>query len=395
MRNLLGRAIAVLPEGPERRRLLPDLVEALDAAGEREAVSELIAELERGDAADRARAVVLRLLIDPLTGRRAIPDLLDDLDDAQRELEREGGALDVVRCERARGMLSWAACRADQAHAAYRRAYELLRELGRPALQRDVVDVLGGTSTMSGASLAEVRALMDRIAADLLPDAGPLLAASLAAGRSKRDIAAGLIEPDEARRIHEHLAQLLGEVGSERGQLGARGFLPVLAQLEGDDAEAERIYRELVAAHERLNNLYVLVNTLASWSLSLSRLGNTDAALRAVARGRQIVRDEDIADQINLDLAEARALAAQGDHEAARVLVDRARRTSEGMVMVLLSDEIDAIDAEVRRFAGDDAGADAIGRAVIERLSHRGALGIAAGFGRRLGLAEPGATRPT
>ena len=370
------------------------MIEALDAAGEREAAFEHIGELERGDAADRARATALRLLIDPLTRRRSIPDLLSDLADAQRELERAGDALDIVRCERARGVLSWAACRADQAHAAYRRAYDLLRELGRPALQRDVVDQLGGTSVFSGASFGEVRALMDRVASDLLPDAGPLLAASLASGRSRGEYASGLIEADEARQVLGHLAQLLGEVGSERGQLAVRGFLPLIAEQEGDDAEAERINRELVAAHERLNNLYVLANTLASWSLSLSRLGDTDGALQAVARGRQLVRAEDIADQIYLDLAEARAVAARGDHDAARALVDRARRTADGMVMVPLGYEIAGIDAEVRRLAGDVAGAEAIGRKLIEEVSSRGMLRIAATYRRRLGLAEPRATHP-
>jgi len=394
-RNLLGRAIAVLPEGPQRRRLLPDMIEALDAAGEGDAAFEFIGELERGDTVDRSRGMVLRLLIDPLNRRRSIPDLLGDLADAQRELDRTGDALDIVRCERARGILNWAACRADQAHAAFRRAYDLLQELGRPALQRDVVDQLGATSVFSGASLDEVRALVDRVASDLLPDAGPLLAASLASGRSRGDYVSGLIEADEARRILEHLAQLLGEVGSERGQLAVRGFLPVIAEHEADDAEAERINRELVAAHERLNNLYVLANTLAAWSLSLSRVGDTNGALRAVARGRQLVRAEDIADNIYLDLAEARAVAARGDHDAARTLIDRARRTSDGMVMVPLSYEIAGIDAEVRQLAGDLAGAEAIAGKLVAEISARGGLRTAASYRRRLRLAERTASQPS
>ena len=393
-RNLLGRAAALMDEGPQRRRLLPDLIEALDAAGEREAAFELVGELERGDAADRARGVALQLLIDPLARRRSIPDLLSDLADAQRGLERAGDALDIVRCERAREVLSWAACRADLAHSASRRAYDLLRELGRPALQRDVIDGLIATSVFSGASSAEVRALVDRVASDLLPDAGPLLAASLASARSRIDYLSGRIEADEARRVLEHLAKLLGEVGSERGQLEVRGFLPFIAEQEGDDAEAERVSRELVAAHERLNNLYVLANTLAGWSLSLSRLGNTDEALRAVARGRQLVRSEDIGDQIRLDLAEARAVAAQGDHQAARALVDRARRTSEGMVMAPTSYEIEGVDAEVRQLAGDLAGAEGIARKLVEQISNRGALRMAATYRRRVGLEEPRATHP-
>ncbi len=393
-RNLLGRAIAVLPEGPQRRHLLPDMIEALDTAGERDAALELVGELEHGDAADRARAMVLQLLIDPLSRRRSIPDLLSDLADAQHELRDAGDVLDIVRCERARGSLNWAACRADEAHAAYRRAYDLLQDLGRPALQRDVDERLSGTSFFSGASLDEVRALIDRISSDLLPDGGPLLAASLAFSRSRTDYMSGQIDADAARQALEHLAQLLGEVGSERGQLAVRSFLLVIADQEGDAAEAERISRELVAAHERLNNLYVLADALASWSLSLSRLGDADGALRAVARGRELVRAEDIADQINLDLAAARAMAASGDHARARRLVDRARRTGEGMVMVPLSYQIEGIDAEVRHLAGDVTGAEAIARKLIEEQASRGALRMVATWRRRLGFAEPKATHP-
>lgn len=393
-RNLLGRAIALLPRGPRRRRLLPDMIEALDAADDRDAASELLDELEDGDPADRARAMVLRLLVDPLNSGASIPDLLADLDGGQRELSSTDDPLDMVRCERARGTLSWAACRADHAHAAYRRAYELLQQLGRPALQRDVVDQLSVTSIFSGATVEEVRALGDRVAADLMPDAGPLLSASLAAERARIDYMSGVIEAEEARRIIGHLADLLGEVGSERGGAAARSFMGVIAEHEGDDAEAERINRQNVAANERLNNLYVLANALAVWSLNLSRLGDTDGALRAVARGREVVRAEDIADQLSLDLAEARALAARGEHDAARALVDRARRTADGMVMIPLSYQIEGIDAELRRLAGDIAGAEAIEHRLIAASEARGTVRIAATHRRRLGLAEPSATHP-
>ena len=64
-RNLLGRAIALLPEGPDRRALLPDLIEALVEVGEHDRIEALVDELERGSDRDRAVGVALRVIWDP------------------------------------------------------------------------------------------------------------------------------------------------------------------------------------------------------------------------------------------------------------------------------------------------------------------------------------------
>jgi hypothetical protein len=70
--NLLGRAIAVLPPGSQRRRTIPDLVEALYQRGRPAATSLLIQELDGGDEADRATAVILRVLVEPINATSSV-----------------------------------------------------------------------------------------------------------------------------------------------------------------------------------------------------------------------------------------------------------------------------------------------------------------------------------
>ena len=56
----------MLPPGRQRRQVIPDLVEALYQHGRPADTGALIQELEGGDDADRATAVILRVLLEPI-----------------------------------------------------------------------------------------------------------------------------------------------------------------------------------------------------------------------------------------------------------------------------------------------------------------------------------------
>ncbi len=384
-RTLLGRAVALLPESPHRRALLPDFIAALAGAGDSSAPAYLD-ELERGGALDRARATALRILTDPLARGDSVESLYRGLASAHAVVEADGTPMDVVRSDQARGILSWLACRADDAVAAYRRAYERLRTLGQPALLAQLVEWVAATGAFSGATASEMREIIDRMDADLRPTAGPLLTASLDATRARGAYFRGEITADEARGTIQRQATLFREIGSEFGELSASNFLAVIDASEGDAVAAERRRAEIAKAYGRLRFLPLQANALAEWSLSLSRIGEWERALAAVAQAREVARPDDIADGILMDLAEASALGGRGDYASARELVDRARRRADGIVMVLLSENVDFVDAQLRLMAGDPEEAARIGHRLVSAIRARGGHRWADALQGRLGL---------
>src|SRR6185437_15887039 len=153
--NLLRRALALAPDGDARRRLIPDLADALiDAREEVDEVDELLAEVVHGDANDM---------------------------------------LALVRCERARGWVYWSAARFGAAHLAYRRALELLRQADNRVLAREVVFDVWISSAFGGHTVAEGLRLFDELESEA-EAAGPLLATALRAFRSRLLYLAGELD---------------------------------------------------------------------------------------------------------------------------------------------------------------------------------------------------------
>ena len=94
---------------------------------------------------------------------------------------------------------------------------------------------------------------------------------------------------------------------------------------------------------------------LGQTALNKSRLGRPEEALEIVANARRIGSEEDIADQIQLDLAEAHARARHGEQAAARSSLESARIRAAGTRMTFLNDEIDVVDGELEMMAGNRA----------------------------------------
>jgi class 3 adenylate cyclase len=94
--NLLGRAVAMLPPGRQRRQVIPDLVEALYQHGRPADTGALIQELEGGDDADRATAVILRVLLEPISTTSSVEKTRAALDAAGLHLGRVRPGLSVT-----------------------------------------------------------------------------------------------------------------------------------------------------------------------------------------------------------------------------------------------------------------------------------------------------------
>lgn len=96
-----------LPPGSQRRHVIPDLVEALYQHGRPADTGVLIQELEGGDDADRATAVILRVLVEPISPTSSVEATRAALESAGLHVEASD-PVSVSRFERAPG---WPAMR--------------------------------------------------------------------------------------------------------------------------------------------------------------------------------------------------------------------------------------------------------------------------------------------
>ena len=211
-RNLLERAVALLPEGRERRAFLPDLVEAVYESDERSRGDEYLEELERGDDADRALATAIRAIVN-VAGRPA-ETLLAEIDAAQAVLEPTGDVLALARCELARGQIEWARCHMGTAESAFRRASELERSVGFRGHLRWLVQSTALAAVLGGVHARDIFALLDELE-QRADAAGPLAAGAVRGMRARVSFGAGIWELAEVQATIETECSLLREAGHE------------------------------------------------------------------------------------------------------------------------------------------------------------------------------------
>jgi class 3 adenylate cyclase len=366
--TLLRRAVVLLPEGSERRDLVPELVEALIAAGDDEPIHELLLDLERGDEHDRASAFALRVLTLPTGAESDAPSRLAD---AQSILTAAGDLVGEARCERARGWLAWAACQAGAAHEAYRRAHGLLRRAGRRAWERDLLQWLQVSAAFGGIPVDEVLELLADFEAEA-GDGGPLLAAALSSAKARSRYVAGRIDAATARAAFDGEIELLRQTGSHLAAAEVDQFWTQVLWLEGDREGHEAALRAKVDSLEGVGRHLYLANMLGQWAIALCALGDAQAALAAVERARGLAAADDVADQIELDAAEAYARALLGELPAAHELLGRAGERASGIQMRIVTDELERVGAEVDRLSGDGKQAAATLRRLADDAEARG-----------------------
>lgn len=368
--NLLGRALELAETESDRRRLIPDLADALIESRDREEeVVALLDELDFGDAHDRALATVLRLRSYP--GGGTLDGLLATLDSAHAALAESGDTVGLVRCEDARAWVYWGACRMRDAHDAFLRSFRLQRSVGSSVLLRDVVFGACLAGVFSGLPADDFRRLLDDLA-DEAAQAGPMLAGTLEGFRARLEYGAGRLDADAVLAAAAAEVALLEESGAGTTVAATRNYeRTVIPWLEGDAAGLEAGARAQ-AEETRTVGAVFHANALAAWALALCHLGPFEQALELVAEAREIADPEDIADQVTLDCAEAYALALAGETEAPRALLARARATAEGTDLHVPVTEQDYVEACVLRELGEVDGARRLLQALVERETQRG-----------------------
>jgi hypothetical protein len=371
-RNLLRRALALLDDGRDRRRLIPDLVDALIEERDDVRVEETVAllrELEGGDDRDRALAAVLRIRDDP--GGR-LEDLLATLDDAEAVLAGAGDGMGLARAEHARAWVYWGACRARDAHEAYLRARMHLEAVGGTILQRDVIFGICITGMFGGVPGEDLSRLLDELDRSASM-AGPLLATTVAAFRARLEYGSGRGSIDAIRAIADHEVELLEQTGAGLSVVTARMYERVVVPwLEGDDREVERGARTRVEATKAFGTRLFYANALAMWASALCRVGEPERALGLVDEARPIAAPDDVADQISLDLAEGYARALLGQEEAARPLIERASAKAETIEMWSPAFDHRYDEAWARNALGDRDGARRLLTELVETNVARG-----------------------
>jgi class 3 adenylate cyclase len=346
-RSLLERAIALLAEGTERQPLYAYLLHALVESGGPMLESTLEA-LEGGDEVDRAIAVPFRLLSKPdmsnVAGDRA------RLDEAESILEHAGDAVGLVFCEVARGFTYWGVLQSGLTYEHYRRAYDRARSIGSGALRSWLFGFVMTTVTRSN-RLGESRAVLDEIAAGT--DRGPIQAATVRAWRVRLDYEAGAAELADIRPVVEEQISLLEQTGATLHARTASNFLERVAPFLERDVDGRARGCRKAADESRSRWPIFAANDLGYWALSLCDLGDPEQALRTVEEARSLSEPGDVADEIVLDIAEARARALLGDGKQARFLLARARTVATGIDAPDIESDLDHVDASVHALLGD------------------------------------------
>lgn len=95
-------------------------------------------------------------------------------------------------------------------------------------------------------------------------------------------------------------------------------------------------------------------------------------ALDAIRHARKVATDDDLGDQIVIDAADAYAHALGGERRPALELLERAQAHAKGIDMVIVTDQLDHVDATVRALLGDLVEARELLTALVERANTRG-----------------------
>jgi class 3 adenylate cyclase len=364
--NLMRRALA-LADGPaERRRLIPDLADALvETRTNGDEVVRLLDELATGDEHDRALEAALRIRSDPAG---PLDVLLARLDVAQKVLTDAGDQVGLGRAECARAWVYWGACRMRDAHSAWRRAREHLRSAGSTILARDVVFGLCLSATFGGSDAETFGRLLDELEVEAA-SAGPAISASLRSFRARWSYGMGEGDAAGVRAAAEEEALLLEQVGVADIPSGTFERI-VIPMLDGDLAEMEAGLRWRMG-RTASTPLYH-ANSLAMWAVGLCMRGDSERALGVVEEARELADADDVADQIQLDLAEAYAHALAGDSERAWSLVERARERTRETDMEEPGLHHEFIEARILAVLADLDGARRLLAGLAERYARRG-----------------------
>ncbi|HET7044459.1 MAG TPA: AAA family ATPase [Gaiellaceae bacterium] len=323
--NLLGRAIALLPPGDERARLLVQLASMCIVSGDLAAAERALDEADRAsDEAVRAYARACRfdLIL------HADPQALEErqIRETIETLERLGHEEGLALAWRQLCQFHWLGSRAGPAAAALERSNEYARAVGDRFLELTAIGQLMGALIFGPTPAGDVRRRLDELA-NVHDD--PYVYRLLDGGYGELALLRGDLE--EARRrtvgviahLHEHGAELIAIAHAQ--QLGR------LELVAGNAAEAERVLREGCERLAALGDRAYRSTTVVTLAVVLEAEGRLDEAEQAALEAEELSAAEDAINFAQGRAVRARVLLARGDAAAAEELgrsaVEHADRT--------------------------------------------------------------------
>jgi hypothetical protein len=179
--------------------------------------------------------------------------------------------------------------------------------------------------------------------------------------------------------------ELLMQTGNEAGAIAGLMYERVVVPwLDGDAAAVEQGARERVEVTSRVARRVYHVNSLAGWAIALCEIGDSERASAAIAEARPLADPDDVADQIDLDLAEGYVHALEGDPDGARRFLESARGRAEGIDMYSPALDFRSIEARVWAAMGEIDRARGLFEDLVRSSEERGFHRFAARFRRDL-----------
>jgi tetratricopeptide (TPR) repeat protein len=322
--NLLGRAVALLPEGdPARAALLPELGATLMEAGELRQAEAVLAEARRvaaalGDERLGAHALVRQLQLRLQITTDATAEAAAVAEQVLPVLERHGDVLGTYHALRLEAWVHWIRGNVGAAEAAWEKAAEQARQAGATREEADVLLWLASAAvsgpTPARDALARCEQLVSRLAHR--PATAALVLNPLAV------LQAMLGRFDEARDALVRAGTIVANFGIS---WGARSHLVALvATLAEDYEEAERSLRLDYDYFSTRDEKGFLSTTAALLARAVEAQARHDEAYELTQVAERSGASDDLATQIVWRGVRARVLAETGDGSVAQRLAREA-----------------------------------------------------------------------
>ena len=378
--GLLQRAAGVLGgHHPHRAPLLLQAGEAHFEAGDFDTARELIAGAASaggavGDGGTLRAAEIELLRVRYLIGE--VEDPTEVVDGVRRhlpELEELGSHAGLARAWRLEASVHLAACRWGDAEQAAVRMIDHARAAGDRTMELRVLPILTLFLQKGPTPVPEA---IDRCR-DILELVSSDRRAAAMATRQVAQLQAMQGDFEEARRGYRSSRRALEDLGWAYDAAIVSLDAGPIELLAGDPAAAEAELRTDYEALTRMGDRNFVALTAALLAEALYRQGRFEESAECVAYAEGVASVDDLGAQVLWRGVTAKLAAREGDHERASTLIDEARRLIESTEDPSGQADLLVDLAEVRRLAGDDAGAVRALAAARDRYAVKGnAAGI-------------------
>lgn len=381
--NLLGRAVALLPEGDTRRlTLLPDLGDALIYLGDFERATAALDEAVKvggsgGQPRIAAAAQVQAMLAQLYSGQmqqgdwsREAPLLAQRLIPV---LQAEGANDELAIAWRMVALSHGMAGRYNSAGEALVHSLAHARAGGKPQMIERMASGLVANDQYDATPVPQAIARAEALMASGIKD------------RQIEGIVSGQLAQlkamngdfEAARRLIDHGRTLLKDRGQSVFAAGTGIFLARVELRGGDLVRAEREMRDDFAFLQGIGETYFLSTLSGLLARVLVEQSRIDEAVEFIAVARETTAEDDLESGSLWRMCQALIDSRCGQHDAAHLLADAALDLTEQTESPMLQADAWAVVAQVQRNAGTDQPWGIARERALSLYRHKGDLSSA------------------